>query len=157
MRSIWNCLGEVGGSELMAQTFSDIVLSNTSGDSKDAFWFNAELNLLKALVLYVSLEMPPEKRNLGTVYELLTKEDERSLNKIMSSIRREHVNKFTGEVMPPSPAFAPFAIFMQSNETVRTSVIIGLGSKLQVMQAKQVRNITSYNEIDLELPRGGGR
>ncbi|MBM6850206.1 type IV secretory system conjugative DNA transfer family protein [Oscillibacter valericigenes] len=148
----WNCLGEVGGSELMAQTFSDIVLSNTSGDSKDAFWFNAELNLLKALVLYVSLEMPPEKRNLGTVYELLTKEDERSLNKIMSSIRREHVNKFTGEVMPPSPAFAPFAIFMQSNETVRTSVIIGLGSKLQVMQAKQVRNITSYNEIDLELP-----
>ena len=148
----WNCLGEVGGSELMAQTFSDIVLSNTSGDSKDAFWFNAELNLLKALVLYVSLEMPPEKRNLGTVYELLTKEDERSLNKIMSSIRREHVNKFTGEVMPPSPAFAPFSIFMQSNETVRTSVIIGLGSKLQVMQAKQVRNITSYNEIDLELP-----
>ena len=31
-------------------------------------------------------------------------------------------------------------------------MIIGLGSKLQVMQAKQVRNITSYNEIDLELP-----
>ena len=148
----WNCLGEVGGSELMAQTFSDIVLSNTSGDSKDAFWFNAELNLLKALVLYVSLEMPPEKRNLGQVYELLTKEDERSLNKIMNSIRREHVNKFTGEVMPPSPAFAPFSIYMQSNETVRTSVIIGLGSKLQVMQARQVRNITSYNEIDLELP-----
>lgn len=48
----WNCLGEVGSSELMAQTFADIVLQNTSGDSKDAFWYNAELNLLKALVLY---------------------------------------------------------------------------------------------------------
>ena len=148
----WNCLGEVGGSELMAQTFCDVVLSNTSGDSKDAFWFNAELNLLKALVLYVSLEMPPEKRNLGQVYEMLINENERSLTKIMNSIRREHTNKFTGEVMPPSPAFAPFSIFMQANETVRTSVIIGLGSKLQVMQAQQVRNITSYNEIDLELP-----
>jgi type IV secretion system protein VirD4 len=45
----WNCLGEVGSSELMAQTFADIVLQNTSGDSKDAFWYNAELNLLKAL------------------------------------------------------------------------------------------------------------
>lgn len=56
----WNCLGEVGSSELMAQTFADIVLQNTSGDSKDAFWYNAELNLLKALVLYVALEMPPE-------------------------------------------------------------------------------------------------
>ena len=41
---------------------------------------------------------------------------------------------------------------MQSSETVRSSVIIGLGSKLQVMQAQQVRDITSYNEIDLELP-----
>ena len=58
----------------------------------------------------------------------------------------------TGEYKPPSPAFAPFAIFMQSSETVRTSVIIGLGSKLQVMQAQQVKNITSYDEIDLELP-----
>ena len=148
----WNCLGEVGGSELMAQTFCDVVLSNTAGDTHDAFWYNAELNLLKALVLYVSLEMPPEKRNLGQVYEMLTNESERSLTRIMNSIRREHTNPYSGEVMPPSPAYAPFAIYMQSSETVRTSVIIGLGSKLQVMQAQQVRNITSYNEIDLELP-----
>lgn len=41
---------------------------------------------------------------------------------------------------------------MQASETVRTSVIIGLGSKLQVMQAQLVRSITSYDEIDLELP-----
>ena len=148
----WNCLGEVGTSELMAQTFADIVLKSTSGDSKDAFWFNAELNLLKALVLYVALEMPPEKRNLGQVYDLLCNESERGLSRIMNSIRREHVNPYTGEVMPPSPAFAPYGIFMQSSETVRSSVIIGLGSKLQVMQAKQVRDITSHNEIDLELP-----
>ena len=148
----WNCLGEVGTSELMAQTFADIVLKSTSGELKDAFWFNAELNLLKALVLYVALEMPPEKRNLGQVYDLLCNESERGLSKIMNGIRREHVNPYTGEVMPPSPAFAPYAIFMQSSETVRSSVIIGLGSKLQVMQAKQVREITSYNEIDLELP-----
>ncbi len=148
----WNCLGEVGTSELMAQTFADIVLRSTSGELKDAFWFNAELNLLKALVLYVALEMPPEKRNLGQVYDLLCNESERGLSKIMNGIRREHVNPYTGEVMPPSPAFAPYAIFMQSSETVRSSVIIGLGSKLQVMQAKQVRDITSYTEIDLELP-----
>lgn len=147
----WNCLAEVGDSELMAQTFSDIVLT-TSSESNDAFWFNAELNLLKALVLYVSLEMPPERRNLGTVYDMIVNENERSLKKLMTSIRNEHVNVFTGEVMPPSPAYAPFSIFMQSSETVRTSVIIGLGSKLQVLQAQQVKNITSHSEIDLELP-----
>ena len=64
----------------------------------------------------------------------------------------EHANQYTGELLPPSPASAPYAIFRQSSETVRTSVIIGLGSKLAVLQAQQVRNITSYNEIDLELP-----
>ena len=148
----WNCLGEVGTSELMAQTFADIVLKSTSGEMKDAFWFNAELNLLKALVLYVALEMPPDKRNLGQVYDLLCNQSERDLSKLMNGIRKEHTNPFTNEVMPPSPAFAPYAIFMQSSETVRSSVIIGLGSKLQVMQAQQVRDITSYNEIDLELP-----
>ena len=148
----WNCLGEVGSSELMAQTFADIVLQNTSGDSKDAFWYNAELNLLKALVLYVALEMPPERRNISTVYDLLYTQTEKGLSDMMASISHEHVNQYTGEVLPPSPASAPYAIFRQSSETVRTSVIIGLGSKLAVLQAQQVRNITSYNEIDLELP-----
>lgn len=82
----WNCLGEVGSSELMAQTFADIVLQNTSGDSKDAFWYNAELNLLKALVLYVALEMPPEKRNIATVYDLLYTQTEKGLSDMMASI-----------------------------------------------------------------------
>ena len=139
----WNSLNEVGSSELMAQTFADIVLQNTSGDSKDAFWYNAELNLLKALVLYVALEMPPEQRNLATVYDLLYTQTEKGLSDIMASISHEHVNQYTGELLPPSPAAAPYAIFKQSSDTVRTSVIIGLGSKLAVLQAQQVRNITS--------------
>ena len=105
----WNCLNEVGDSELMAQTFADIVLQNTSGDMKDAFWYNAELNLLKALVLYVALEMPPEQRNLATVYDLLYTQTEKGLSDIMASISHEHVNQYTGEVLPPSPAAAPYA------------------------------------------------
>lgn len=100
----WNSLNEVGSSELMAQTFADIVLQNTSGDSKDAFWYNAELNLLKALVLYVALEMPPEQRNLATVYDLLYTQTEKGLSDIMASISHEHVNQYTGELLPPSPA-----------------------------------------------------
>ena len=96
--------------------------------------------------------MPPEQRNLATVYDLLYTQTEKGLSDIMASISHEHVNQYTGELLPPSPAAAPYAIFKQSSDTVRTSVIIGLGSKLAVLQAQQVRNITSYNEIDLELP-----
>ncbi len=148
----WNCMNEVGSSEIMAQTFAEVVLQNTSGESADAFWYNAELNLLKALVLYVALEMPPERRNLATVYDLLCTNTEKDLSNIMASIGNTHANQYTGELMPPSPAAVPYGLFKQASETVRTSVIIGLGSKLAVMQAKEVRNITSYNEIDLELP-----
>lgn len=147
----WNCLREVND-ELMGQTFADVVLKSTSGEEADAFWYNAELNLLKALVLYVAFEVPEEERTFGKVYDMIVNENERSLTKRMNDIRREHTNPRTGELMPPSPAFAPFSIFMQSSETVRTSVIIGLGSKLQVLQSRMVKEITNYSEIDLELP-----
>ena len=39
-----------------------------------------------------------------------------------------------------------------SSESVRGGVIIGLGSRLQVFQNQDIRNITGHDEIDLELP-----
>ena len=45
-----------------------------------------------------------------------------------------------------------YSIFKQASEGVRGGVIIGLGSRLQVFQNRDIRNITSYNEIYLELP-----
>lgn len=41
---------------------------------------------------------------------------------------------------------------MQTSDTVRSGVIIGLGARLQVFQNKLIRQITSYDEIDLALP-----
>ena len=136
----WNCLSEIEGKELMAQLFCDVVIKNTGSEKGDHFWDNAELNLLKALVLYVSNNYPPEKRNIGEVYQLLAMSSEKELNALF-------------DVLPVShPAKAPYSIFKQSSESVRGGVIIGLGSRLQVFQNQDIRNITSYDEIDLELP-----
>lgn len=136
----WNCLAEIEGKELMAQLFCDVVIKNTGSERGDHFWDNAELNLLKALVLYVSNSYPPEKRNIGEVYQLLAMSSEKELNALF-------------DVLPVShPAKAPYSIFKQSSENVRGGVIIGLGSRLQVFQNQDIRNITSYDEIDLELP-----
>lgn len=101
----WNCLIEIGGSETMAQIFADVIIQNTGTGKGDRFWDNAELNLLKALILYVEQGFPPEAKNIG-----------------------------------------------QASETVRSGVIIGLGSRLQIFQSKVIRQITSYDEIDLTLP-----
>ena len=44
---------EINGSETMAQVFADVIIQNTGSAKGDHFWDNAEMNLLKALVLYV--------------------------------------------------------------------------------------------------------
>ena len=136
----WNCLAEVGGQELMAQLFCDVIIKNTGGEERDHFWDSAEMNLLKALVLYVSTSYPKKKQNIGEVYQLLTASSEKELNALFDVLPLTH------------PAKAPYSIFKQASEGVRGGVIIGLGSRLQVFQNRDIRNITSYNEIDLELP-----
>ena len=136
----WDCLGEIEGEELMAQLFSDVIIKNTGSERGDHFWDSAEMNLLKALVLFVEQGYPEGRKNIGEVYKLLTLSTENNLNAMFSRLEPTH------------PAKAPYAIFKQASETVRSGVIIGLGSRLQVFQNKLIRDITSYDEIDLELP-----
>ena len=136
----WNCLCEVEGQELMAQLFVDVIIKNTTGGGKgDHFWDSAEMNLLKALVLYVDKGYPPENRNMGQVYQLITLNSETALNSLF-------------EVLPIThPAKAPYSLFKQASDSVRSGVIIGLGSRLQVFQAELIKKITARDEIDLEL------
>lgn len=59
----WNCLCEIEGDELMAQLFCDVIIKNTGSERGDHFWDNAEMNLLKALVLYVEQGYPPSLKD----------------------------------------------------------------------------------------------
>ena len=136
----WNCLAEVEGQELMAQLFVDVIIKNTSGTKGDHFWDGAEMNLLKALVLYVDQNYHDSQKNMGEVYQLLTLQGENALNDLFDELPNNH------------PAKAPYALFQQSSETVRSGVIIGLGSRLQVFQSELIKKITAADEIDLELP-----
>ena len=77
----WNCLSEVEGQELMAQLFVDVIIKNTNSTGKgDHFWDSCEMNLLKALVLYVDQSYAKENRNIGEVYRLLTLNGESDLD-----------------------------------------------------------------------------
>lgn len=137
----WNCLCEVEGQELMAQLFVDVIIKNTTGGGKgDHFWDSAEMNLLKALVLYVDKGYPPENRNMGQVYQLITLNSETALNSLFEVLPINH------------PAKAPYSLFKQASDSVRSGVIIGLGSRLQVFQSELIKKITAKDEIDLELP-----
>ena len=133
----WNCLSEVEGQELMAQLFVDVIIKNTINNGKgDHFWDSCEMNLLKALVLYVDQSYAEQNRNIGEVYRLLTLSGESDLDSLFENLPPTH------------PAKAPYSLYKQASDTV----IIGLGSRLQVFQSELIKKITTRDEIDLELP-----
>ena len=137
----WNCLSEVEGQELMAQLFVDVIIKNTNSTGKgDHFWDSCEMNLLKALVLYVDQSYAEQNRNIGEVYRLLTLSGESDLDSLFENLPPTH------------PAKAPYSLYKQASDTVRSGVIIGLGSRLQVFQSELIKKITTRDEIDLDLP-----
>ena len=137
----WNCLSEVEGQELMAQLFVDVIIKNTINNGKgDHFWDSCEMNLLKALVLYVDQSYAEQNRNIGEVYRLLTLSGESDLDSLFENLPPTH------------PAKAPYSLYKQASDTVRSGVIIGLGSRLQVFQSELIKKITTRDEIDLALP-----
>ena len=137
----WNCLSEVEGQELMAQLFVDVIIKKTINNGKgDHFWDSCEMNLLKALVLYVDQSYAEQNRNIGEVYRLLTLSGESDLDSLFENLPPTH------------PAKAPYSLYKQASDTVRSGVIIGLGSRLQVFQSELIKKITTRDEIDLELP-----
>ena len=138
----WNCMSDLHGDTLLAQDLTNVIIGNTSSGKGDHFWDNGEANLLKALVLYVDFDntRSPEMKNLPAVYQLLTQYSERQLTAMFEKLPMDH------------PARAPYNLFAQASDTVRSGIIIGLGTRLQVLQNKSVAAITSRSDIDLPSP-----
>lgn len=140
----WNCLAEITHDpnkvELMAQTFADVIINNTANGKGDPFWDKSEMNLLKALSLYVALDefKTPEERTIGSVYDMLIENSEEQLFAMFDKLPKHH------------PARQPWGIFKQGSDAVRGNTITGLGSRLQVFQSEVIRAITSVSDIDLE-------
>lgn len=138
----WNPLSVVK-TDIDAQQFAEVVIANTAVPGRkggDLFWDRAEMNLLKALALYVVTELPETERNLGTLYRLLASGNSETLASLFDPLPPEH------------PAKLPYNIFCETSGQVRSGIIIGLGSRLQVFQNTLVQELTSESDIDLELP-----
>lgn len=140
----WNCLREVDGDQSRAQLFVDTIMKNTTNGKPDVFWSNAEMNLLKALVLYVYTDgsRPDEQRTIGEVYRMICQCSEAELEALFNSLPSDN------------PAKMPFALYQMNagNDKVAGGVRMGLGGRLQVLQSDSVREILSHDDIDLKLP-----
>lgn len=138
----WNCMSDMGTDSMMAQMLTNVIIGNTSNGKGDHFWDNGEANLLKALVLYVAMDktLVPEKKNLAYVYHLLTDNDSAALDKLLGGLGAGH------------PARASYRLFKQASDTVKTGIVLGLGTRLQVLQNETVQRLVSFSDIDLTAP-----
>lgn len=133
----WDCLGEISDGELI-DTFVDVVIRNTT-DKFDHFYDNVEMDLLKALCLYVYHEYEEKDRTFAEAYKLLINQSLDALDGIFDNLPTTH------------PAKGPYRLFSKA-EKVKGNAVLGLGTRLQIMQNSKVQEITSHKEIDLTLP-----
>ena len=133
----WNCLGEIDDGGLI-DVFCDVVIRNTT-DKFDHFYDNVEMDLLKALCLYVFEDYPPEKKTFPEAYKLLLNKSVEMLDSIFERLPDSH------------PAKGPYRLFSKADK-VKGNAVLGLGTRLQILQNKMVQQITSHTDIDLTLP-----
>jgi len=139
----WNPIEEVK-TDLDAYLLSQVIIQNTEGPERrpmgDKFWERSEHNLLIALILYIAYEASPENRNLAGVYDLLTSGSFDDLDSIFKSLPDDH------------PAKRPYNLFSMTERKNQGNIILGLGTRLKVIQTDAVRRLTEKSDIDLELP-----
>lgn len=138
----WNCMSDLGGDTLLAQVLTNVIIGNTSSGKTDHFWDNGEGNLLKALILYVDLDptRSPEEKNLPEVYEMLIRHSAAQLTALFERLPLDH------------PARGPYRLFSQASDTVQSGIVLGLGTRLQVLQNEAVAGILRRSDIDLTAP-----
>lgn len=105
----------------------------------DEFWPRAEENLLKAFEFFF-LDTMSSNNTLTNVYKNISNGD---IGAIDTMFRR----------MPcDCPARMSYNIFASGSDTIKASVITGLGTRLQMFQNEDLQKLTSTTDIDLTLP-----
>lgn len=135
----WNPLGE-NENITDVQTSSNVIITGTQKKSgKDDFWPRAEENLLKAFEFYL-LENISDKNTLTNIYQHIANGDIGEIDNIFKKLA------------PENPARMSYNIFASGSDTIKASVITGLGTRLQAFQNEDLQKLTSESDIDLSLP-----
>ena len=122
------------------QMSANVIISNTQKKSgKDEFWPRAGENLLKAFLFYF-LQILVDQNNLTNIYKKIAGGDINEIDAIFKGLPNEH------------PAKMSYNIFASGSDTIKASVITGLGTRLQTFQNDDLQRLTSASDIDLTLP-----
>ena len=136
--------------------FVDTLIANTKGEGKegDPFWTKAETLLYCALITYIIFEAPAEDRNINTLVDMISgmdvKEDDESY---MNAV--DYMFKGLEKRKPDCFAVKQYKKYKLASGKTAKSILISCGSRLAPFDIPQLREIMSYDE--LELDRMGDR
>ena len=130
----------------------DNLVKNTTppkGASNDPFWEKAEIALDSALMLYLLYEAPVEEQNFEMLMFMLEcarvmEEDEQYQSPL------DLLFQTLEERDPSHIAVREYKVYKQAAGKTAKSILISCGARLAVFDIAELREVTSYDELELD-------
>lgn len=129
------------------------LMANTKGEGKSGsdgdFWEKAEKLLYTALIAYIHYEAPVEEQNFATLLEFLNamevrEDDEDFQNPVDLTFEALEKRK------PNSFAVRQYKLYKLAAGKTAKSILISCGARLAPFDIAELREITSYDELELD-------
>ena len=134
------------------------LMTNTRGEGKggDPFWDKAEKLLLTSLIAYIHYEAPEEEQNFATLLEFLNvmevrEDDEEFQNPVDQMFEK------LGEQQPNHFAVRQYRLYKLAAGKTAKSILISCGARLAPFDIAELREITAYDELELDTLATGKR
>ena len=127
------------------------LIANTQGDGKsgDDFWRKAETLLYTALIGYIYYEAPVEEQNFATLIEMINtmevREDDEDFKNPVDLMFEELAKR-----EPHHFAVRQYAKYRLAAGKTAKSILISCGARLAPFDIQELREITSYDELELD-------
>ena len=131
------------------------LITNTKGEGKggDDFWLKAETLLYTALIGYIYYEAPKEEQNFATLVEFINamevREDDETFENNVDIAFRE-----LGERDPNHFAVRQWRKYKLAAGKTAKSINISAGARLAPFDIQELREITMYDELELDTLGG---
>jgi len=127
------------------------LIANTKGDGKssDPFWEKAETLLYCALIGYIHFETGEDEQNMNSLVAMINsmevrEEDETYKNAV------DYLFEELAEKDPDHFAVRQYEKFRMAAGKTLKSILISCGARLAVFDIKEVRELMSYDEMELD-------
>ena len=127
------------------------LIANTKGEGKagDDFWVKAETLLYCALIGYIHYEAPVEEQNFSTLIEMINsmevrEDDEEFKNAVdlmFVELKEREPNHF---------AVRQYVKYKLAAGKTAKSILVSCGARLAVFDIAELREVTSYDELELD-------